>query len=183
MITKIKNLKISKKLSVSLFVSMGMLILTIIISVASLLLLNGKVTSFYDGIYTVKGLAAEISKDFESQQKYMFYAIAISDQETIEKYTASANDIGTEIRSLMDELDKIYTGDPSITQKIRDDLDVSGPLRDQIAELAVAQRNDEALKVASEEWLPAVTDMMASLNSLNEYADTEGDLVISQLQW
>ena len=179
---KIKNFKISKKMTVLLFISIASLILTILVSVISLFFLNARVKNFYDGIYAVKGQSATISKTFETQQKYMFYAIASTDQETINKYTQNAGDLGAKIQTMISDLNTIYTGDPAIMQGITDSLEKVIPIRGEIADLTKNQKNDEALTMANEEWIPEILIMADYLEQLSAYADTEGNAVINQLQ-
>lgn len=171
-------------MAVLLFISIAALILTMVISIFSLFLLNSKVKNFYNGIYTVKDQAAKISKTFETQQKYMFYAIATdnNDQETIDKYTQNASDLGVEIQTMIGDLSNIYTGDPSIIQAINDSLEKIIPIRGQIAELTKNKENEKALQMANEQWIPEILTMLDSMNELNTYADTEGDNVIKGLQ-
>lgn len=167
-----------------LFISMASLILTILISVFSLFFLNSRVKNFYNGIYAVKDQAANISKTFETQQKYMFYAIATdnNDHETIDKYTQNAGNLGVEIQTMISDLSTIYTGDAAIMQGINDSLEKIIPIRGEIAELTLNKENEKALAVANEQWIPEILTMLDYLEQLNTYADTEGDAVISQLQ-
>lgn len=181
---QIKNLKISKKMAVLLFISMASLILTILISVFSLFFLNSRVKNFYNGIYAVKDQAANIAKTFETQQKYMFYAIATdnNDKETINTYTQNASELGSEIQSMVSELSTIYTGDPSIMDNINSSNAKLGPIRSEVADLANNLENEKALALANEQWLPEILTMLDSMNELNTYADTEGNNVIEGLQ-
>lgn len=179
---KIANLRISSKLNVSLFVTLSMLVISVIISVGSLVILNNRVHNFYDGIYQVKGYAADINAYFERTQKYVFLAIATSDQQQIEQYANSAAEAGDNNNATLTKLEEVYTGDATLMEHLKVSMEAITPIRKEVSELAIAQRNDEALALTVSEWIPAITTAMEDINKLNDYAQTEGDDVIGEIQ-
>jgi methyl-accepting chemotaxis protein len=181
MLNKIRNLKISGKLAVFLFATMLMIVIIVAVSLISLLNLNNKVKGFFNGIDKAKDLSTEISMSFESQQKAMFYAIATPDDATMKTYVQNANDLGVEIRKLVDELEGIYPQGATQIESLRMSLDTSGAIRDQIAELVQNKQNDEAIALTDEKWAPEIEVMLAALEDLNSAVNTEGDKVMEDL--
>jgi len=179
---KIKNLKVSRKLSTSLVITLTTLLISFLVSAASLLLLNNKISNFYEGIYQVKEMSANVSKYFETSQKYMFYAVAASDGDVIKEYTQKARDVGSSLYEELENIKKIYTGDQSILEKLEANLSEVTPLRQQVAELAEVERNEEAMKLADEQWLPAILTTLSTLDELNASVDAEASAVIKEIQ-
>lgn len=169
-------------MTLSLMVTLSMLILTIIVSIGSLLFLNNKVNGFYEGIYTVRGYANNIAKTFETQQKYVFYAVAESDRATIDEYIDMADDLKGTLDDYMEKLGKAYTGTDGLDESVKAQFDKMVPIRAEVGQLTRDQKNDEALKLSNEQWMPEIEKMISLLDQLLTYADKEADAMINQIQ-
>lgn len=111
MLQKIKNLKVKKKLSISLRVTTSLLILSMLISIGSLGYLTNRVNEFYKGVYKVKDDTYEININFERLQKFLFLAVAMDNVEKSNVYITSANEIGDNNLELLNHLSGIFDGD------------------------------------------------------------------------
>lgn len=179
---KIKNLSISKKLTLSFTVMLSLLVFSIIISIGSLLILNSKINSFYHGIYQVKNYTANINYYFEQTQKFVYLSIASSKQLEINRLVNHADEAAQNNQSLIEEIRTIYKGDMTIIDTLKTDMDIATEIRTRVAKFAIGQRNEKAIELVNQEWIPAIDKAVESLHLLNEYADHEGNKVIEGIQ-
>jgi len=181
---KIRNLKIGKKLAVSLSITISMLLLSMLISIGSLFILNNKVNEFYDGIYQVKGLAADINRYFERSQKFLYLAIATdnSEDELIKQYTDSATEAAENILKTLNELKEVHKGDPAILSNLENSIAPITPIRKEVAQLVLEHKNEEALELTTTKWIPLIMVALEAIDELNLYAENQGNSVIHELQ-
>lgn len=180
---KIRDLKIGKKLSLSLMITLGMLIISIIISIASLFIVSNKVSNFFDGIYKVRQYAADINGYFERTQKFMFFAIASEDQASTETYVAGAQEAASNNSATFEKLSLLYDGDKSIIDGFKKTMEEISPIRTAIGDLTLQFKNSEALEIANTKWLPLVEVATGYLNDLNEHAEASVTEVKDSLQF
>jgi methyl-accepting chemotaxis protein len=176
----IKNLKVKKKLFF-LFVSMlVMLIVIAFTAVIGLFLLQSKVQTFYNEDYQARVYVNQMMRHFEASQKYTFMTVFETEAAKMEQYSGSATEEGNSILTIKEELDKVYNGDIDLT-RLSDEISKETPIREQVLELAVANKNDEAFAMANDEWIPVVDGVVSILNELIEDTKVRGDSMMDTI--
>ena len=181
MSTFIANLKVKRKLSFLFTTMLVLLAVTSVVAFASLTLLQSNVTGFYEEDYQSRIYANRMMRYFEQTQKDMFLAILEGNQEEINSYVDSAADAGAMLYAEFEELQKIYTGSVDLNT-LSSQLSTITPIRQEIADLAIQQRNDEAYVLTEEEWVPALQAALGTLQLLIDDTTTQGDKVMTDIR-
>lgn len=179
--TFISNLKVKGKLS---FLFMTMLVLlgvTSVVSLTGFVMIQLDVSSFYDEDYQSRIDANQMLRAFERTQKYTYIGILENDQKQIEEYVDLAKEAAALLQENLAKLKLIYQGDVDL-KKLEDKLAEIAPVRTQVLELTVAQRNDEAFVIAEDQWMPLVQEADSMLQELIADTAARGDSMMSALR-
>ena len=179
---KFKNLKIGRKLTLSFSITLLLLLVSMLISIFSLLSLNKKVNTFYDGIYSLKSLSSELSLKYERVQKFIFLALSSHSQEETEAYVTTATEAGDSIPETLVQIKKIYAGNPELLSELEANLGAVTPIRKEVSALTLEMKNEEAHTLTVDKWIPAIQTALGSIDKLSAYADEEGTAMIMQLR-
>lgn len=106
-----RNLKISKKLIISYGIVLLLFIASIVVSIAELVTLSGKVETFYAGPYTVVGAANTLNANFEEMQKSVFRAISTENSAVVEDAIADVDAAAANIQAQYAIIQENFAGD------------------------------------------------------------------------
>ncbi len=85
-----KNLKVSRKLTISYGFILSLLVISIVVSIGNLISIRSKVEVFYNGPFRVLNAANTVNSSFEAMQKSVFRVISSTSQANTEQALENA---------------------------------------------------------------------------------------------
>lgn len=182
MITKMKNMKISRRLMLSYVVVLALLVISMVVSVANLINIGNKITQFYEHPFKVSASANIINARFEDMQKSVFRAISNMDLGITQEAIQDAKDASTVISENMTVIEELYLGDKSDVENIKAELAKLAPMRETVLNYASNNQNEQAAAYMEKNNIPLIKEIQVDLNALIDTADTTGANLIQSLQ-
>lgn len=102
-----KNLKVSKKLTVSFGIVLVLFIISVVIVTISLNDIKIKLSNFYTGPWETRALSNDISKSISEQQKFLYKAIASTDESIITPSLAEVDKYKQKIQESLSSLENL----------------------------------------------------------------------------
>jgi methyl-accepting chemotaxis protein len=167
----IKNMKIGKKLTLSVLIPILLLVFSVIISISVLLVVRSQISNFEENVYLEKEYVMDMSRLFERTQKGAFLAIATEDRAIMDEFIKIAEDASVENSALLEKLSQLYEGDAALLDSLTKVMGEIAPVRTQVLELVGAVKNEEALTITSEQWLPLVRELQEIVGEMRENAN------------
>lgn len=140
-----KNLNISRKLVISYIVILLLLAAGTIVSVMHLIDFRNQIQTFYDGPFMVKGSANIINTNFEKMQKAVYRSIANTDRAIEKEALDNAREAAAAINEQLPIIKQHFIGDKQIIARLEEDLEELAPMRENVLELSMANKNQEAV--------------------------------------
>lgn len=110
MIQKLRNMKVSKRLSVSYLFVLFMLVVSFLVSIYSLVSIGNQIEQFYEHPFKVSASADIINAKFEEMQKSVFRAISTENEEITQEAIANAKESSEIIQENLEIIQKLYLG-------------------------------------------------------------------------
>lgn len=149
-----KNLKIGKKL----FVTFGCIILLLCFVAAvaiSGLAGNGqKFTNFYNNGYNITNRVMDIRRAIQASAKNIGYAMMVEDEKSTAQYIDTAKSETTTMVEGVAFLEEHFRGDQSLVKAFNDSMLEIRDAREQVYELSLANKNQEASKLYFDQVMP-----------------------------
>lgn len=163
-----KDLAISKRLLITFGVILAMFLCTVVLSVFSLMSTGNNFDSFYTGPYEVTNKSADLRGSIQIVAKYIGYSMMEEDETKTAEYVEAAQQ---EIQALRDGTAYMrdnYQGDKAIIDKY--DSVMKGVMedRDKVFELAMSNRNQEAIELYFSSVMPAFKQANEYLLEMDE---------------
>lgn len=177
-----KNLKISKKLIVSYAVVLILLAACIVVSLVNLNNIGKQVETFYNGPFVVKGASNIINSNFEAMQKSVFRSISSSNENITNEAIENARKCSENIQAQIPIVKEHFLGDQEIVNRLQAALTKLAPMREEVLNLAIENKNEEASAYMEKNNIPVISEAQKELNTLIQSANDKGDEMIMQLQ-
>lgn len=163
-----KNLPISKRLLITFGIILAMFFVTVVISVLSLFSTGKNFDNFYRGPYEVTNKSADLRGNIQTVAKYIGYSMMESDPAKTAEYVQAAQDTLQELRAGTAFMKENFTGDSSIIEKY--DAAMKGVMedRDKVLELALENKNEEAIALYFSSVMPAFLEANGYLMQIDE---------------
>lgn len=163
-----KNLPISKRLLITFGIILAMFFVTVVISVLSLFSTGKNFDNFYRGPYEVTNKSADLRGNIQTVAKYIGYSMMESDPAKTAEYVQAAQDTLQELRAGTAFMKENFTGDASIIEKY--DAAMKGVMedRDKVLELALENKNEEAIALYFSSVMPAFLEANGYLMQIDE---------------
>ena len=176
-----KNLKVSRKLTISYGFILSLLVISIVVSIGNLISIRSKVEVFYDGPFRVLNAANTVNSSFEAMQKSVFRAISSISQANTEQALENARAWERKIQEQIPVIQKDFLGDQAIVERLQAALDELAPQREHVLELAVQNQKAEASAYMEANNIITIHKAQAELDELIEIADRKADELIVNL--
>lgn len=177
-----KDLKVGKKLWISYIVILVFLAASMALSIFQLVDIGGKVESFYNGPFTVKGAANTMNTNFEAMQKSVYRAIANTDSAITAEAIENAKTASSQLQAQFAIVKEKFPGDPQIVASLEQHLAELAPHREHVLELASQNKNSEAAKYMENNNIVIIKKAQSELNSIIEFANNRGETLIGDLR-
>lgn len=176
-----KNLKVSRKLTISYGFILSLLVISIVVSIGNLISIRSKVEVFYNGPFRVLNAANTVNSSFEAMQKSVFRAISSTSQANTEQALENARAWERKIQEQIPVIQKDFLGDQAIVERLQAALDELAPQREHVLELAVQNQKAEASAYMEANNIITIHKAQAELDELIEIADRKADELIVNL--
>lgn len=182
MFQKMKNYKISKKLTISYAVVLILLVLSMLISIINFISIGNQVEAFYEGPFKVSASANLINAKFEQMQKSVFRALSTENRDITDEAIQNAKNASTIISEQLPIIEENFLGDQNIVTRLKEKLTELAPMREEVINLANANENVKAAAYMEENNIPIIKAAQVELDSLISAADQTGEELISDLR-
>ena len=176
-----KNLKVSRKLTISYGFILSLLVISIVVSIGNLISIRSKVEVFYNGPFRVLNAANTVNSSFEAMQKSVFRAISSTSQANTEQALENARAWERKIQEQIPVIQKDFLGDQAIVERLQATLDELAPQREHVLDLAVQNQKAEASAYMEANNIITIHKAQAELDELIEIADRKADELIVNL--
>ena len=177
-----KDLKVSKKLTISYAIILTLLILSCVVSVVDFIRLGGQIETFYDGPFTVNDSASVINSNFERMQKSVYRSISNTDSEIVKEAITDARNCAAIIQEELPVVKTHFLGDQQIIDRLEAALAKLAPMREHVLTLASENQKAEAADYMEHNNILAIQEAQVELNSLTESGNKKGENLVSGLR-
>ncbi len=177
-----KDLKVSKKLTISYAIILTLLIMSCVVSIVDFIRLGGQIETFYDGPFTVNDSASVINSNFERMQKSVYRSISNTDSEIVKEAITDARNCAAIIQEELPVVKAHFLGDQQIIDRLDAALAKLAPMREHVLTLASENQKAEAADYMEHNNILAIQEAQAELNSLIESGNKKGETLVSGLR-
>ena len=177
-----KDLKVSKKLTISYAIILTLLIMSCVVSIVDFIRLGGQIEIFYDGPFTVNDSASVINSNFERMQKSVYRSISNTDSEIVKEAITDARNCAAIIQEELPVVKAHFLGDQQIIDRLDAALAKLAPMREHVLTLASENQKAEAADYMEHNNILAIQEAQAELNSLIESGNKKGETLVSGLR-
>ncbi|WP_321016877.1 MCP four helix bundle domain-containing protein, partial [Hungatella effluvii] len=177
----LKDLKVSKKLTISYAIILTLLIMSCVVSIVDFIRLGGQIETFYDGPFTVNDSASVINSNFERMQKSVYRSISNTDSEIVKEAITDARNCAAIIQEELPVVKAHFLGDQQIIDRLDAALAKLAPMREHVLTLASENQKAEAADYMEHNNILAIQEAQAELNSLIESGNKKGETLVSGL--
>ena len=178
----LKNLKVSKKLTISYAIILTLLIISCAVSIVDFIRLGGQIETFYDGPFTVNDSASVINSNFERMQKSVYRSISNTDSEIVKEAITDARNCAAIIQEELPVVKAHFLGDQQIIDRLDAALAKLAPMREHVLTLASENQKAEAADYMEHNNILAIQEAQVELNSLIESGNKKGEKLVSGLR-
>ena len=177
-----RDLKVSKKLTISYTIILTLLIMSCVVSIVDFIRLGGQIETFYDGPFTVNDSASVINSNFERMQKSVYRSISNTDSEIVKEAITDARNCAAIIQEELPVVKAHFLGDQQIIDRLDAALAKLAPMREHVLTLASEDKKAEAAEYMEHNNIIAIQEAQAELNSLIESGNKKGENLVSGLR-
>ena len=169
---KIKDYKIRKKLTVSFGTTLLFFLITVVVFISGLLYVQSCFRDFYNYTYELSKNTLDSRMAVQGSVKCVAITLLTDDQAAIERFQESGT---TYINRLSDNLEyllDVYREDTTMIEETLDAVNLAKKYREQINELLLAGKEEEALNTYMTLFGPTMTIVQENMDEMDSI--TEG---------
>ena len=176
----IKNMKIRTRMLLSYAVIIVLCLAASIIALFMMNKISGNLTSFYDNNYTVTVNAWTARREMQYARADILKAIIETDVNDTKAAIDSASGALTKMRNTFPLIRERFKGDKALMDEVETILQQAMGYRDQVFDLALAQRNDEAFAMMKNSYAPLLDQMADVLREIATVAENDAIAMVEQ---
>lgn len=176
----IKNMKIRTRMLLSYAVIIVLCLAASIIALFMMNKISGNLTSFYDNNYTVTVNAWTARREMQYARADILKAIIETDVNDTKAAIDSASDALTKMRDTFPLIRERFKGDMALMDEVETILQQAMGYRDQVFDLALALRNDEAFALMKNSYAPLLDQMADVLREIATEAENDAIAMVEQ---
>lgn len=165
-----KDLPISKRMLITFGVILAMFCCTVVLSIVSLFSTGNNFDTFYEGPYQLTDRCADLRYNIQVVAKSIGYSMMEEDSAKTAEYIKTAQDSLQELRDGTAYLRENFTGDMSLVDNYDKVMQSIKEDRDKVFEYALANKNDEAIKLYFSTVMPGFIQANEYLLAIDENA-------------
>ncbi len=167
----LKNMKIRTRMIVSYLIIVALLLVAGITSIVMLNMVGNNLQSFYDNQFATVQNALDARRLVFATRSEVFYAIIETEQSSIREHVDIAKADFEEIKVSVGLLEDTFAGDMSLVTGSEKLLEEVEPVLDNILDLCLASRNDEAMELMKAQYMPKMDTVRANLDTAGDTAE------------
>lgn len=176
----IKNMKIRTRMLLSYAVIIVLCLAASIIALFMMNKISGNLTSFYDNNYTVTVNAWTARREMQYARADILKAIIETDVNDTKAAIDSASGALTKMRDTFPLIRERFRGDKALMDEVETILQQAMGYRDQVFDLALALRNDEAFALMKNSYAPLLDQMADVLREIATEAENDAIAMVEQ---
>lgn len=176
----IKNMKIRTRMLLSYAVIIVLCLAASIIALFMMNKISGNLTSFYDNNYTVTVNAWTARREMQYARADILKVIIETDVNDTKAAIDSASDALTKMRDTFPLIRERFKGDKALMDEVETILQQAMGYRDQVFDLALALRNDEAFALMKNSYAPLLDQMADVLREIATEAENDAIAMVEQ---
>ena len=171
-----KNLSISKKLTLAFVVIIALFVGAVMIGMLNLGQVSNEFTTFHDNSYVSSLQTMSIRRLLHEIEKNLINACIAGNKAEAQLYLDAVNTSVTELTNVRKTLSEALIGNEDLIQQFNDEATLAAGVRGKIVELILARQGNEALALYRQEYAPKAQSLRDTIEQvyLNdaERADT-----------
>ena len=177
-ILMLKHLKINIRLLLSYSIIIFFLIISILFSLTLLKSVGKNLTNFYEKNFSVTTDSWTARRNMQAAKALIYQGIVAKTKEKTSDYLSQAEQQMTEIRALLPKIEQNFDGDDQLIEDVLNLLDEGLPYRNQIFSLAKELKDDEALDILTQNYLPILDKATEQLSNISSIATTDAEKMV-----
>lgn len=167
-----KDLQVGKKLFVAFGTVVAAFIITVAVAIGAIMLINSRMTAFYNRPYVNSTLQMTIRKDMQYAGKQMLWATTTDSDEETKKHIEAAETYSGYVNDNIEKL-KQTSSNVQMLDKLSAAAKQLEATRVQVSDLAAVNKNVEALKIFNSVYNDATEEMQNILLDMSEFTDND----------
>lgn len=178
----IKNMKIRTRMLLSYAVIIVLCLAASVIALFMMDKISANLTSFYDKNYTVTVNAWTARREMQYARADILKAILETDQKETQTAIDNASAALANMRATFPVIRERFKGDMALMDQVETILGQAVVYRNQVFELAAANRNEEAFQVMKTDYVPLLNQMADVLEQISAQAENNAITMVKQGQ-
>lgn len=170
-----KNLKIGKKLFVTFGAIVAMFLVTVVIALLSLNNTGGNFKDFYTNGYPVTNKTTDMRRAMRSALNSLGSAMLTDDSQKTQDYISKVEEQLAVTTEGFEFLKKNFRGDMTHVNEAQALLDKGEPYQEEIIDLALSNKDDEAAEIFFSNYEPIIVEAMEWLKTIDQEATDLAD--------
>lgn len=170
-----KNFKISKKLGVTFSIIIAAVVLISVVSIAGLTNALNKYKTFYQGPYQMTNYAMDMQRNIQAYGKSIGYAMMVTDTVKTQEYLDQGNEFIDNLKEGYAFMEANFRGDINLVKDFNTYMQSTEQLREQVAELAGQNKNEEASALYFAQVQPQLVLAQQNLSAISDTAKATAD--------
>lgn len=166
----LKNLKIQKKLFSVFAIIIIMVAVMAVASIISLFVIREKYSEFYSGPYKMTNYAMDMRRNIQAYAKNIGYSMMTSEEEKTQGYLDSATENITALDEGYEYIIEHFRGDKALVDDYKNSIDGVADARTEVRDLALANKNAEAIELFFNDVQPALLTAQERLVKISDEA-------------
>lgn len=177
-----KNLKVGKKLTISFGIILALFIISVVIVTISLNNIKVKLSDFYTGPWETRALSHNIANSVSEQQKFLYKAIATTDESIITSSLAGVDKCKQEIQQSLVSLESlVQPGNLSKVKVVSEKINQWNTFMVKVLELATDTSNtsDEVSQYMQENAEGILNEVTTAVDDIIKTSGQMGETLIT----
>lgn len=171
----LKNLKIGTKLFVSFGVIIILLIISMVVAIFSIRKLAKNMNYYSTNSMPMVNATWTARRSMVAAEREIYKAIAATDAQQTKNFLESAQNELSRMKECTEVMDEKYTGDKQDVVKFREIMLASMDAKDRMFELLQANRKEEGFNIFKEQYLPQIQEAATTLVEMAEGVQQRAD--------
>lgn len=182
MLKKMRNMKINARLMVSYAVMIVFLIFSIAASLLLLQYVGNNLTTFYESNFATTVNAWTARHNMQAAKANIFEATVEPDQEKTKQLVGKAKEELLSVREILPVLESTFKGDETLIKNVEDILNEGLEYRDQVLQMALDMKNEEAQDMLQNKYAPVLDRAAAQLEEITSIASSNAEVMVKNGQ-
>lgn len=178
----IKNVKIRTRMLLSYAMIIGICLVASVVALFMMDKISGNLTSFYDNNYTVTANTWMARREMQYARANIFKAILETEREDTQADIDRASEALANMRATFPVIRERFKGDMELIDELDTILKRAVVYRERVFKLTLANRNDEAFELMTNEYGSLLNQMTEVLTQISAQAESNAIQMVNEGQ-